>query len=147
MTIAESSKAFLLFDELPSTNYGIAFITNRIIKSVDSIQDMIIPRCNTHDYPEQSFTINFQKMSKPDCCAYVYINGKNTGQWYSRSRGRAVVDWQRIDCNDPMSGLTDLGQVTVATPSDLNDFVKIIQWTWDFMREYKSEMVEVLDAN
>ena len=119
-------------------NYPVVFIANRVLKSVDSIQESIIPRINVSDYPHESFIISLQKMSKVDCCAYVYIRGKKTGTWYSRTNGRAIVAWQAY--NEPDSCATDLGQVTIQNPEERNDFVKLINWTWDFIKAYRLEL-------
>ena len=134
------STCFDLFNEIPALKYPVVFIVNRVIKNVDSIQHAIIPRCNVHDYPFESFIINFQRMSKPDCFAYIYIKGKKTSTWYSVTGGRAAVAWQAY--NSPDMCATDLGQVTIQDPVELNDFVKLIDWTWDFMKAYKEEMKE-----
>ena len=129
----------------PQTTYPVRFITNRALKSFSGIQDQIIPRTRTDEYPKESFVVNFQKMASKECHALVYIRGEaekyinpynNRVSYHSRTRGRASVCWQAYNSNN---SLTDLGQITISDPKELEDFAKVINWVWYFLAEYKKE--------
>ena len=129
----------------PQTMYPVRFVSNRALKSFSEIQDQIIPRTRTDEYPKESFIVNFQKMASEDCHALVYIRGEaekytnpynNRVSYHSRTNGRSVVAWYPYNSDGTM---TDLGQVTVSDPKELEDFAKVINWVWHFLAEYKKE--------
>ena len=136
----QKSRAYELFNQLPSVGFDIVFVTNRILKGIPSIEDSIIPRSTRYNDPYESFIINFQRMSKPDCSATVHIKGKENTAWYLESRGKADVAWHSH--SNPVHSMTSLGQVNVQSIDELNDFTKVISWTWDFLQAYKEEMKE-----
>lgn len=130
----------------PKTKYPIHFITNRVLKRFPDIQQQILPRMTTGQYPLEAFTVNFQTMSKPTAHALVYIRGEgnktvnqysNKAHQYSQTTGRAIVSWEPYNS---IGTFTDLGQVTVSTPQELVDFTKVINWVWLFMAQYKKEL-------
>ena len=92
--VLQKQTAIDLFRDLPAIEYNILFISSRILKGITAIEEQIIPRCPTSDYPKESFIIAFQNMGKAESCnALVYIRGskQNDSGYWCRTHGRAQV--------------------------------------------------------
>ena len=151
--VLQKQSAIYLFRELPTIKYDIVFISNRILKGITSIEDKIIKRCSTSDYPTESFVIIFQNMGNSHRCnALVYIRGKgykNTynDHYFSRTQGRALVGYCGWQSKPEDPRYTDIGQLTLADVSELDQFTKVVRWTYDFLQLYREEKGETKDAS
>jgi hypothetical protein len=144
--VLTQKSAIDLFRELPTTKYDIVFMTNRILKGITAIEDKLIKRCSTGDYPMESFIIKFQNMGKSNKCnALVYIRGvsKSTGSgyYYSRTGGRSLVGYCGYGAEPGDPHFTEIGQCTLSTMDELDEFTKVIRWTYDFLELYRNEKV------